>query len=47
MPEGCIDVSAVKRLIKTARAKRPTVELTFHRAIDLCREVMGNNRGFC
>jgi len=40
MPEGCIDVSAVKRLIKTARAKRPTVELTFHRAIDLCRDIL-------
>jgi len=40
MPEGCIDVSAVKRLMKTARAKKPTVEFTFHRAIDLCRDIL-------
>jgi len=41
LAEGCVDVPSVKRIIKTARAKKPAVEFTFHRAIDLCRDILG------
>lgn len=38
-PQGEIDVIAVKRLMKVARTKKSNVEFTFHRAIDMSKDL--------
>jgi len=42
--QGDVDCVAVKRLIKVARAKKSNVELTFHRAIDMSRDLLKSAR---
>ena len=39
-PQRDIDLAAVKKLIKIAMAKSPGVELTFHRAIDMSKDIL-------
>jgi len=36
---GEVDVAGVTRLVTTAKAKLPTVGITFHRAIDMARDI--------
>lgn len=38
--QGELDLPSVRKLVRTARIKRPGVELTFHRAIDMSRDIL-------
>jgi len=43
-PEGELDQKGLKSLISLARNKHPTIDLTFHRAIDLTRDIKLSGR---